>query len=409
VSVALNGERLLDRLATMAEVGRTPSGGVTRLAWSPADVTARNLIARWSSHDGGASVRVDPAGNLIAEVPGTEPGLSPLVMGSHLDTVVEGGALDGTYGVVSGVEVLAALRAGTPGLRHPLRLVAFANEEGVTSAPFTGSLAISGGAPINLGEVGADGLTLAQRLRGAGGDPEELERARWSQAVAAYFELHIEQGPVLATNGLCIGVVTAITGRRRAQVVITGLANHAGTTPMDLRRDALVAAAHVVLATEAVAREGLTEVATVGTLSVHPGNANVIAGGATLSVDIRSVDNDRRDKALAVLGERVAAIATATGTTITMRPDIGSPAARCDPRLMGLISDAVGAAGLSSIELPSGAGHDAQHMAALCPIGMIFVPSLGGVSHNPGEATEPPDLIRGAEVLLDTLLRADNA
>lgn len=405
----LDPGRLLDRLDTMAELGRTASGGLTRTAYSPADITARNLIARWSTLEAGATVRLDAAANLIAEIPGTRPELAPLVMGSHLDSVADGGALDGTYGVVAAVEVAAALqRSGRP-LRHPLRIVAFANEEGVVAKPFTGSLAITGRSElIDVGETGPDGITLSARLTAAGGDPAGLAGAGWAEPVAAYFELHIEQGPVLDAGGIPIGVVTAISGRRRAQVVIEGRSNHAGTTPMDLRSDAAVAAAHIVLATEAVAREGHTEVATVGTLRLRPGNANVIAGHAVLSVDIRSVDDARRDRALDELGRRIDAIAAATGTTITVTADEGSGAARCDGELMNLIADAAAGLGATSVELPSGAGHDAQHMTALGPVGMIFVPSVGGISHNPSETTAPADLVQGAEVLLAALRRADD-
>ena len=404
----IDGGRLLGRIDELARVGRTPAGGVTRLAWSPDDLAARALVSVWAT-GAGATVRIDPAGNLIAEVAGADPDLPPLVMGSHLDTVVDGGALDGAYGVVAAVEVAAALTRAHRRLRHPLRIVAFANEEGVVAAPFTGSRAIAGaGGEIDVDVDGPDGRTLANRLADGGGDAADLGAAAWPDRMAGYLELHIEQGPVLDEAGVAVGVVTAIAGRRRLDVVIEGRANHAGTTPMALRHDAMVAAAHAVLAVQALALDGLVDVATVGSIAARPGNANVVAGQVTLSVDLRATDDRRRDAAVDLLRDQLKGIGAATGTTVTSFPASSSSATLTDTRLTGIIRDAACSVGAAPLDLVSGAGHDAQHMAALGPIGMIFVPSIGGVSHNPAEATAPADLVRGADVLLAALMAADD-
>jgi len=400
----LDGKRLLDRLDELARCAPGAGGGVTRLAWSEEDRRARALLAEWSEHRA-LSIRVDAAGNLIGELAGKVPGLAPLVIGSHLDTVVDGGPLDGAYGVVAAFEILSTLARSGERLHHPLRAVAWANEEGVVAPPFSGSR-VAAGLPLELDFAGPDGLRLDQRLLAGGGDPDGLPAAAW-EPVAGYLELHVEQGPVLERAGIPIGCVTGITGQRRGRLEVSGVANHAGTTPMGVRHDALVAAARAVLAVEALATDGPAEVATVGALEVVPGVANVVAGRASLSVDVRSLDEAALDAALAQLGAALADIAVRTRTEVSFTLTSSTLAVRTDPGLQAAVADAAAGLGLGCHRLASGAGHDAGPLAALGPVGMIFVPSLGGVSHSPAERTEPSDLVAGARVLLDALRLAD--
>lgn len=402
----LDRDRLLRRLDELAAVGGLPDGGVTRLAYSPADVAGRDLVAGWMN-EAGLEVEVDAAGNLIGRTARDADGgsgLPAIVMGSHLDTVVGGGRLDGAYGVVSAVEVAAALGGVDSATARPLVVVAFANEEGAAgSLPFDGSRAIAG-RPNPLDSRDRDGHTLAERLAAAGGRPERIGDAAWpAGCLAAYLELHIEQGPVLDHEAIPLGVVTGITGRRNLDIVVTGAANHAGTTPMSMRRDALTAAAQIVLAVEALAERDLVRVATTGSLRVSPGARNVVPGCVELEIDLRDLDDRRLDDALVTLERELAELADWTGVAIACELTASMSAAPTDPRLMELVERSAEATGLATLRLPSGAGHDAQIMAALGPIAMIFVPSRDGISHSSSEHTDPVHLLDGAEVLLRTV------
>jgi hydantoinase/carbamoylase family amidase len=417
----VDGSLLLDRLDQLAATARRPGGGVTRLAWSEEDRAARALVCQWAA-GGGLRVRTDAVGNLIAELGGSVPGLAPLVTGSHLDTVVDAGPLDGAYGAVAAFTIVAALAAAGERLRHPVRAVAWANEEGVVAPPFTGSRAAAG-AGIDLDALGPDGRRLAERLAGrlaeglaehvgqglaaeSGGAVPPLAGAAWGP-VAGYLELHIEQGPVLEQAAVPIGVVTGITGAQRGWARFQGQANHAGTTPMHLRSDALVAAAHAVLAVQRLATDGPVTVATAGVIEAEPGNTNVVPGRAAVSVDLRSLDGAALSAAWARLGAEVDDIATRTATRATLVEGSRTEAVLTDARLRDAVAGAAHQLGLATMELASGAGHDAQSLALLGPVGMIFVPSIGGLSHHPDEATAPADLVAGAEVLLGALRRAD--
>lgn len=417
----LDGPRLLARLDELAAVGGQPSGGVTRLAYSADDVAGRDLVAGWMA-EAGLAVDVDAACNLIGRLAPSPspphdpdgdaeggPVLPPLVVGSHLDTVVDGGRLDGAYGVVAAVEAVAALSAAGHRWRHPVAVVAFANEEGAAGTDgFDGSRAIAG-RPNPMGSTDRHGVPLGQRLDGAGGRSGDQASAAWPGPVGAFLELHIEQGPVLDEAGIPIGVVTGITGRRSLDIVIEGRANHAGTTPMDLLRDALAAAARAILAVEALAAPGgLVRVATTGTVEVWPDVRNVVPGRARLGVDVRDLDDTRLDRAVASLAATLDGIATATGTAITVTTDGAQPPAPAGESLMALLEEVAGERGLAHLRLASGAGHDAQVMAALGPMAMLFVPSRHGVSHSPREHTDPADLVAGAEVLALALARLDH-
>lgn len=402
----IDASRLLGRLDELGRIGATANGGVTRLAYSAEDVAGRNIVAGWM-RTAGLEVELDAAANLIGRTDGTGPAL---VLGSHIDTVVDGGRLDGSYGVLAAIEVAAALRAHSSAPRHRIIVVAFANEEGARgSTGFDGSRTVIG-RPNPLQGTDRDGRTLAARLAAAGGRPGDLASAAWDPgSVAAYLELHIEQGPVLEAAGVALGVVTGITGRRNIDVTVVGAANHAGTTPMDGRRDALTTAARIVLAVEQLPARGLLRVATTGALEVFPDVRNVVAGRARLGLDLRDLDESRLDAAVVALRVDLAAIATTSGTTITVELAGAEIASPTDERVMAAFDAAAAASGLPALRLVSGAGHDAQVMAELGPIGMLFVPSRRGVSHSPFEHTNPRDLASGAAVFLDAVERLDRS
>lgn len=405
---AVDGKRLLARLDELAAVSATPGPGVTRLAYSPADVAARGLVAGWM-REAGLTTEVDPAGNLIGRRPGRKTN-GVLATGSHLDTVVDAGPLDGAYGVVAAVEVAAALHAANVPLRHDLAVVAFSNEEGARGTPgMVGSLAITGRLdPDHLDIPDDEGVRLRDRIADAGGDPDRIAAAAWpAGSLAGFLELHVEQGPVLDDAGLRAGVVTAVTGRATVDVTIEGAANHAGTTPMDRRADAAVAAARVVLAVSALAGADGVRVATAGHLDLWPGVRNVVPGRAVVGVDLRDTDDDRVVAAVARLRAAAAAIAEQTGTRVSVIPRSSVAAAPAAPWLADCVRAAVAELRLPCTDLPSGAGHDAQIMAALGPIAMAFTPSIAGISHAPGEATRPDDLVAGADVLCRALVHAD--
>ncbi|MFD9663088.1 Zn-dependent hydrolase [Rhodococcus sp. NPDC059968] len=405
----IDGNRLLTRLDQLAAIGADPAGGVTRLAYSPEDVRARSLVAGWMTQ-AGLSVRIDPAGNLIGRLPGAGRHQTALVLGSHLDTVPEGGPLDGAYGVLAAVEAADTVQRHGLELAHDLVVVAFSNEEGARGTPgMVGAKAIAGAlTAADLNRADGDGVTLSERIACAGGDPARIAKAQWDTAdVAGFLEMHIEQGPLLEQSGHPIGVVTAITGQSKVDVVVTGTANHAGTTPMVDRQDAAVAAARLILAVEALAVDGHVRVATTGRVRVQPGIGNTIPREAVLGIDLRDTDDEKITAALHMLAADAEVVARQTGTTIEFHPGSATSSVLADLSLRRCIAAAANSLGAPSQELPSGAGHDAQIMSRLGPMAMIFVPSTGGISHSPHETSNPGDLVLGADVLLRTLLLAD--
>jgi N-carbamoyl-L-amino-acid hydrolase len=404
----VNGPRLLKLLRDLAAIGRDPAGGITRPGFSAALVEATAAVAV-AAHEAGLIARVDAAGNLLISripVPADRP---VLLIGSHLDTVVNGGWLDGAYGVVAGLEVLRTLaehRIGTSGFE--VAVVAFANEEGALfPQAFWGSLALAGHLDALPAEpAGYHGQPLRPALAAAGGDLDALPQACWrASQLVCYLEMHIEQGPVLTGDGVAIGVVDAIVGRTLLQAELTGVAGHAGTTPMDRRHDPLPAAAELVLFTAALPSGQHCQVATVGRLEVTPNSANTIAGTVRMTVDLRDTDPGRLDNAERQMHTFTGDLAHRHGLNITCTRLAASRPARMDPGLQNQIAAAAADAGLSHLRLTSGAGHDAQIMATRTPTAMIFVPSVGGVSHVPHENTDDDDLIRGACVLLRTVRR----
>ncbi|WP_165945625.1 Zn-dependent hydrolase [Micromonospora sp. KC606] len=406
----VDGPRLLARIERLRAVGATPAGGVSRLAFTPDDTRGRELVASYL-RAAGMGVEVDPAGNLIGRRLGARPDRPWLVLGSHLDTVPDGGPLDGAYGVLAAVEVAHVLAEHGVEMGFPVAVIGFMNEEGAFGTPgMWGSHAFAGQFDRTwLSGVDSRGEPVRDLLRAAGGDPGRVPRAAWPDgSVGAYLELHIEQGPVLETEGYPIGVVTAITGRVTIDVTVRGQANHAGTTPIALRRDALVAAAQFVLAVRDIAGEdGIVRVATVGCCTVEPDAWNVVPGLVRLRADLRDVAEESLDAAVEALRRVAEKIGAETGTVVELAPSQVVQPMACDGRLRRLISAASDALGLPYHHLPSGAGHDAQIVGRLAPMAMIFVPSQGGRSHVATESTAPEDIVAGANVLLHTVLGYD--
>lgn len=408
--IRTDAARLSAHLAELGAIGAQPGGGVTRLAFTPEDIAGRSYVAMLMGR-AGLSVVVDAAGNLIGTRPGTDPDASALVIGSHIDTVVSGGAYDGAYGVLAGIEVARRLDEEGVALRHPLAVIAFCDEEGAHGTMgMLGSHGFVGALPTGTDkELDDRGRTLGELLAGIGGDATRLAGAAWSpEDIAGYFELHIEQGEILERLGTPIGVVETITGRVNLSVTVHGRAGHAGTTPMEIRADALEAAARVILLVRAIAAEERVVLrATTGTCVVEPGMWNVIPGTVRLGVEFRDVRDAALDAAIARLTDGARSLAEAAGLTITVEPGARTVPADCDPVMRDLITRAADSLALPCHSMPSGAGHDAQLVARIAPIGMIFVPSRGGISHSPAEYTSPEDLARGADVLLNAVLLRD--
>ncbi len=401
-----NSGRIQEHLNALARLGANPEGGVSRVAYSDADVAGRAYVTTLMER-AGLTVRIDAAGNLIGRREGSDGQLATIVVGSHTDSVPHGGNFDGDVGVMGGIEVAQLLRERHIRLRHALEVVDFTDEEGglVGSRGMAGTLS-----PATLDLVNSSGRSVRDGLRALGGDPDALAHAqRKSHDLAAYLELHIEQGAVLEHTHTDIGVVQGIVGIHWWEAIVTGIANHAGTTPMDQRHDALLAASELVLAVNAAAKEFPgRQVATVGRIQAEPGAPNVIAGKVTLSIEVRDLEAARIEAVFQRIRARAEEIARARGTRIEFR-DLEATAepALTDPRIQRLIDAAAHTLGLSTLAMPSGAGHDAQDIAHIAPIGMIFVPSVGGLSHSPREYTAPIDIVHGVNVLMRTVVAID--
>lgn len=408
----IDHNRLLTRIRELGLIGlNLASSGITREGFSPADLRAREYLMR-EARGAGLVSQVDAAGNILIRMASADHGAERrpvLLIGSHLDTVVDGGRLDGAYGVLAALEVLQVCAESSLRTHCELVAVTFANEEGALfPQPFFGSMVLAG----RIAELPAEPMShqnrhLREPLASAGGDLDNLGSACWSPgSIAAYLELHIEQGPTLERGGQAIGVVDAITGRCVLTVEISGTAGHAGTTPMDLRHDPVAAASRVVLAAEALSRDrGLCRVSTVGWMDIYPNSPNTIAGRVRLTVDLRDTDPARLANVEDVMRGALRTIADQTGTELDVVSVVRSEPVSTSPDLRAAIEESADELGLDHVPLPSGAGHDAQIIADITQVAMIFVPSINGVSHRPEENTAPADLIAGAQVLLRTALR----
>ena len=399
-------ERLERRILELARFGANPEGGVSRVAFSAADVAGREYVMSLM-REAGLAVRVDTAGNIVGRREGTEPDLPVVMTGSHIDSVPKGGNYDGDAGVLGAIEVALLLRERRVTTRHPFEFVVFTDEEGGT----VGSQAMAGRVgPGTLDVVSHSGLTIRDGVRAVGGDPARLDEARRAPgSIAAFVELHIEQGAILDESGIDIGVVEGIVGIRWWEVTVEGVANHAGTTPMNRRQDALVTAAELALAVNRIATTMPgAQVATVGRIRAEPGAPNVIPGRVTLSLEIRDLAAEKMESVYRAIESEARRIAESRGTRIRFAEvDMALEPAPTDERLRKLVESAASSLGLSHRRMPSGAGHDTQEIAHLAPVAMIFVPSQGGISHAPKEFTAPADLANGVDVLLRTLLAID--
>ena len=408
-SAAINSARLNDNLNALGEIGRDEFG-MQRVAFSRQDVAGRDHVSALM-RGAGMSVRIDPAGNIIGRTEGADPSLPAIALGSHTDTVPSGGAYDGALGVIAAIEVVEALRDAGHTTRHPIEVMVFTNEEGTSFHRWLlGSRAVAGlWESEDFAAVADDGVTLTDTLPNIGGNISRIEAARRRpEEFACYFELHIEQGPTLHRGGFPIGVVTGITGRSVYHVDIVGEANHAGTTPMALRRDAMSAAAQIALAVRRIAGEmEVCRVGTVGSMDVHPNAGNVIPGRVQMGVEFRDERMESLAGAEVELRRTAEEVAHAEQVAITVTAQRNTPSVPISGNMQQLIADAAGMAGLEHVSLPSGAGHDAQAIAAITPAAMVFVPSVGGISHAPAEYSTPEDCANGAQVLLNALLLAD--
>jgi beta-ureidopropionase / N-carbamoyl-L-amino-acid hydrolase len=399
----VNANRLAARIDALGAVGAIPGGGVSRLALTAEDRTGRDLVVGWM-RELGLAVTIDAIGNVVGVRQGTESG--PFVMaGSHIDTVRTGGRFDGNLGVLAGLEVIQTLNDARIVTRRPLAVAFFTNEEGARFNPdMMGSLVYVGGLPLEkaLATVGIDGESVGDCLKQIGyggtapcGNPQ----------VHAYVELHIEQGPVLDSEGITIGAVEGVQGISWTEFTVKGVSNHAGTTPMRLRHDAGYVACAIAHHARAIARSlGGDQVATVGAINLSPNLVNVIADQAVFTVDLRNTDETVLREAERRLHAFAGEIAAAEGVTLSHRTLARFEPVAFDPAVVDLVEATARRLGHSVRRLPSGAGHDAQMLARVCPAGMIFVPSAAGISHNVKEFTALPDVEAGANVLLHTLL-----
>ncbi|HLA10613.1 MAG TPA: Zn-dependent hydrolase [Pyrinomonadaceae bacterium] len=401
----VNGTRLNAHLTELAQFGKTPEGGTHRVAYSDADLQAREYVMKLM-REAGLEVSVDAAGNILGRRPGSNAALKPLMIGSHIDSVPEGGSYDGQVGSMGAIEVAQTLNENSVRLRRPLEVVIFQNEEGGT----IGSIALARGlTEKDLNLVTNSKKTIREGIRFIGGDPDRLSSVvRKKGDIAVYVELHVEQGGILQNEKIDIGVVEGIVGVYWWDVTVEGFANHAGTTPMNQRRDALLAAAKYI---EAVNRIVTSipgrQVGTVGKIQAFPGAYNVVPGRVTTSLGLRDLDAAKVQMIFGRIQDEVRQIEAATGTKFEFKQTNASPPAPTDERVRRLIDDSARQSGLSTKLMPSGAGHDAQEIANLGPVGMIFVPSRDGISHSPREFSKPEDITNGTNVLLHTLLRLD--
>jgi beta-ureidopropionase / N-carbamoyl-L-amino-acid hydrolase len=403
--LTVNGDRLNHSLEQLGEIGKLPNGGVSRVAFTTEDLLARQLVQSWMV-EAGMTVRTDAAGNIIGRYAGRDPKAPALATGSHIDTVPVAGRYDGCLGVLAGIEAVRVLNENQQRLQHPIEVIVFTDEE----RSVIGCKAMAGEIkepPDYYARL--DGTSIQTCLRKIGGDWDQLATAKRDRSqIAAFVELHVEQGGVLEHYDRPIGVVDGIVGQYRFAVDVVGRMNHAGTTPMSMRKDALVAAAQMVLAVNQIALENPGDhVATVGYLSVAPNATNTVPGSVDFRIDLRDLSQANLEYLLGQIKDRFAAIAAATQTEVAMRETLHIlPTLATDP-IKAAIAQVAQTLGLPSMHLPSRAGHDAQEIGRFTDMGMIFVPSQGGLSHSELEYTTPEACAQGANVLLHTFIALD--
>ena len=406
----VDGDRLWQRLEALGEIGAVhgPNGerGCSRLALTDVDRQGRDLVVSWM-RDLGMDVAVDAIGNVVATRPGSDPAAAPVMVGSHIDTVRTGGRFDGNLGVLAGLEIVETLSQHGLTTRRPIEVAFFTDEEGARFAPdMLGSLVYVGGLAVEEAldiTAADDGARLGDELTRIGyAGPTPVPAAAFPHA---YVELHIEQGPVLEDEGTTIGVVTGVQGISWTEVTITGQSAHAGTTPMNLRHDALAASARSIHEVRLIAgSHGAPQVATVGSLSVVPNLVNVIPSNVVFSIDLRNTDEPTLKMIESEVFEACRVYAADEGCDISMRTLARFEPVEFDAEMIDLVEATAQRLGHSTRRMPSGAGHDAQMLARVCPTSMVFVPSVNGLSHNIAEYTTPADIEAGANVLLQVVL-----
>ena len=404
--VAVNQQRLEQRIAELSQFGKDANGRGYRVAYTKGDIEAREYFMGLM-RNAGLEVSIDNAGNIIGKRKGKDPLLKPIAFGSHIDMVPDGGNYDGDVGSVGGLELIEILNENKIVTKHPLELIIFSNEEGGTD----GSAAMAGHfSEEALKLKSQSGLTIAEGIKAIGGNPDNIKAAaRKKGELTAFVELHIEQGGLLEKEKLQIGVVEGIVGIEHWEVSVEGFANHAGTTPMNMRADALLAAAKFIVAVnEEITKIPGRQVGTVGKIAALPGAFNVIPGKVNLGLEIRDLDYEKIWQLFRTIEKRAKDIDAASGTHFTFAYQ-NNPAkpALTSKSIQDKIVAATKSLGFSYQYMQSGAGHDSQEMAFIVPVGMIFVPSIGGISHSPKEFTKGTDMANGANVLLKTILAID--
>jgi allantoate deiminase len=403
----IDADRLWSRLLALAEIGKSEDGGVTRLSFTEEERAAKDLVASYM-READLEVCEDAAGNLIGRREGRVRDAPVVLAGSHVDSVRNGGNFDGPLGVLGAVEALQTMNERGVETERPVEAVVFTDEEGARfSFGMIGSRALAGRlGPGDLAHEDADGLSIAEAMRATGLGPARIgDAARAKGSVHAYVELHIEQGAILESKDLRVGIVTGIAGPVWLRVTLTGEAAHAGTTPMNLRRDALAAGAQIIEIIEQEAARTGTSVATVGQLELEPGGINIIPGRVAFSLDLRDIDEDVRDGVEARIMREAALVCEKRGVELETETLQRLPPAPCSVLVRDAIKEACTELGFEPFELASGAGHDGMHLTEVCPIGMIFVRSKDGLSHNPAEYSSKEDCAAGANVLYRTLLK----
>jgi N-carbamoyl-L-amino-acid hydrolase len=410
----IDSPKLRERIEALSAFGRPTGGtfseGVSRTAYSDADVEGRRYVMA-EMRAAGLAPRIDPAGNIFARRDGTDPSLPPILFGSHIDSVPNGGNFDGDLGSLSALGAIEALAAAGVRTRHPLEMVVWAHEESFAFGRGIACSRIAAGdvTPADMDEVW-NGLRRGDCIRKIGGDPDRIMEARRPKGSHhAYLELHIEQGGNLERASVPVGVVEGIVAIHRYDATITGVANHSGTTPIPDRHDAMLAAAHLTIAVrETATRRPGRQVATVGRIEVTPNSPNVIPGLVQLTIEMRDLSPQTLVAMMEEVRARAKEIERSTQTTIAFKALADAAPAFATPEVQSAIERASSSLGLQTMRLPSGAGHDAQNMARLGPMGMIFVPSVGGISHSPRELTHWQDCANGANVLLGAIIDLDN-
>jgi N-carbamoyl-L-amino-acid hydrolase len=404
-SLQVNGQRIESRIKELAKFGRDDNGHGYRVAFTQGDIEGRTWFMELMKK-AGLEVSIDAGGNILGKRKGKNQSLKPIGLGSHIDMVPDGGNYDGTLGSLSALEAIEVLNENKIVTEHPLEVIVFANEEGGTigSKALAGLLTTDG-----LTKLSQSGLTMAQGIKAVGGNPDNIQSIiRKKGDLHAWLELHIEQGGILENENLQIGVVEGIVGMMDWDVTIEGFANHAGSTPMNMRTDALLAASKFVIAVNEVIKSVPgKQVGTVGKIAVFPGASNVIPGKVTTSLEVRDLSIEKVEMLFDEIKKRAEVIASESNAKISFEPQFTIKPALSDKTLQEKINASAKGLGLTTKFMQSGAIHDSQNMSLIAPMAMIFVPSVGGISHSPKEFTKAEDMTNGANVLLQTILSVD--